>query len=853
MEYVLLLIVIILAIIILASLPNSDIKYLRKMVDAMGREIIALKNEIISLKGNISALPSKESTPPTQPNYSSFRPKPAQETYAQPLPPAPQPTPEPPAYIPPLIETPPPYSPPAEITPPPFVPLATPIPSETYEAPPEPLPVFNQYPLQRQQPVAAFTEPQPQYQAHQQTSPPYVPQKSSYEKWMSNNPDLEKFIGENLINKIGIAVLVLGIAFFVKYAIDQNWINETGRVAIGIGCGAILVGIAHYLRKGYRSFSSVLAGGGIAVFYFTIAFAYHQYHLMNQTTSFVIMVVITAFAVALSVQYDKLELAVIASIGGFITPFLVSNGEGNYIALFTYLTVLNVGLLLLAWFKRWPVLNVIALFFTELIYASWLSLTLTKNKPVSWPAALLFATIFYLIFMGMNMINQIRNRKLFKSFDFLILLFVSCSYYAGGMVVLNQWNNGIYQGLFTLGIGVINLILAYYVYKNGKADRNLLFLLIGLTFSFITLTIPIQLHGHAITMFWSAEFVLLYWLAGYSGIRLFKYSSGLLCVLSLVSLLMDWNNAANGATNGLLIIFSNTQGIVTNLVSIAAFGLYFVLLRRNKDDEYILGLPNSTARVMMMTVMVGLLYITSVFGVNLYYQHLTDYNIPNVYHRLITEAFGLALLVLLQTKILRANAFWQLPPVIVSFLFYIASTELIGNLRDEVIAGHYSWENMYMHWAGSILFIVLFIRTIQGIRRDQEVFSASNNALSIIFTIMIVAFLSLDLKLIYVAIGYHKGNTEDLVWQYGKAGLTALWGICSFALMWTGMKNKQKALRIISLTLFSIVLLKLFIFDISGISEGGKIFAFILLGVLLLTVSFMYQKLKKIIIDDRKE
>ena len=106
---------------------------------------------------------------------------------------------------------------------------------------------------------------------------------------------------------------------------------------------------------------------------------------------------------------------------------------------------------------------------------------------------------------------------------------------------------------------------------------------------------------------------------------------------------------------------------------------------------------------------------------------------------------------------------------------------------------------------------------------------------------------------IYVVIGYRKNNIEALAYQYGKAGLTSLWGLCSFALIWLGMKHKQKVLRIISLALFSVVLLKLFIFDISDISEGGKIFAFILLGVLLLIVSFMYQKLKKIIIDDHKE
>jgi uncharacterized membrane protein len=197
--------------------------------------------------------------------------------------------------------------------------------------------------------------------------------------------DLEKFIGENLLSKIGIAVLVLGISFFVKFAIDKNWIKETGRVIIGLIAGGILIGIAHRIRNSYRSFSSVLMGGGLTVFYFTIAFAFHQYHLIDQKTAFAIMVVITIFAVLLSLYYDRLELAVLATIGGFITPFLVRGEQDNYIALFTYLCILNSGLMVLAWFKRWPSINVIALFFTTLIYGSWLTRTLWFDPPAVIP------------------------------------------------------------------------------------------------------------------------------------------------------------------------------------------------------------------------------------------------------------------------------------------------------------------------------------------------------------------------------------------------------------------------------------------------------------------------------------
>ena len=142
---------------------------------------------------------------------------------------------------------------------------------------------------------------------------PREPQPSFFERY----PDLEKFIGENLVNKIGIAILVLAIGFFVKYAIDNDWIGPVGRVGIGILCGGILVAFAHRMRNSYQAFSSVLVGGGMAIFYFTITLAYQEFHLFSQLVSLVIMIIITLFAIVLALLYNKQELAVIAMVGRF--------------------------------------------------------------------------------------------------------------------------------------------------------------------------------------------------------------------------------------------------------------------------------------------------------------------------------------------------------------------------------------------------------------------------------------------------------------------------------------------------------------------------------------------------------
>lgn len=711
--------------------------------------------------------------------------------------------------------------------------------------------IVNEIP--QPQPVEEKVPTSPEREQYAIPEPQWQKTESWSEKWTRDNPDLEKFIGENLINKIGIAILVLGIAFFVKYAIDQDWINEVGRVCIGLVCGGILVGVGHYLRSGYRSFSSVLAGGGIAVFYFTIAFAFHQYHLLPQTAAFVIMVVITAFAVLLAVLYDKLELAVIASVGGFITPFLISTGSGNYIVLFVYLTILSIGLLLLAWYKRWPAINIISLVFTEIIFGGWLINALSTHKPVSYVYGLVFATVFYVVYMGMNMLYQIRTRQQFRPIDFLILLFISFSYYSAGLALVRQIDHGLYQGLFTLCVGILNLGLAYIVYKKSIADRNLLFLLIGLTLTFVTLTIPIQLEGHAITMFWMAEFVLLYWLSVYSGIKLFRYSSILISGLAMLSLLMDWNNASMMPGSNLTLIYGDVRGLVTNIIAIAAYGAYYMLLKRNEGSAYVnLVTTQQAARVAVITS-IGLLYITCMFGVNLLLKTEISMAVPNVYHRITTILFALVLLLWLRGKrdeVLGKRVFL---PLVICLLHYLFSAQTINDLRYGAFHNTYATVHMYMHWLSSVLLVVLYVVTVQMVRKNLLHYTNNLSIITVGMCVGALLVISQEGMNIYMVIGNQSLPTHVLRGQYGKGGLTVLWGLSSFVMMLLGMKHRNKVLRIVSLGLFSIVLIKLFIYDISGISEGGKILAFILLGVLLLTVSFMYQKLKRIIFDDVNE
>lgn len=687
---------------------------------------------------------------------------------------------------------------------------------------------------------------------------PLPPKESWTEKWSRNNPDLEKFIGENLVSKIGIAVLVLAIGFFVKYAIDQNWIGPVGRVSIGILCGGILIALAHRMRNNYKAFSSVLAGGGLAVFYFTITLAFHQFHLFSHTVAFIIMVVITAFAAVLSLLYNRQELAVITLVGGFAAPFLVSTGEGNYKVLFTYLIILNSGLLIISYNKAWRILNLLSFIFTVFIYGNWLLLLPMREPyivpPVTYKNGLAFAGIFYLLFFVINIAHNIKEKKKFIASDFGILLVNTCLFFAAGLHCLEAIKAVEYKGLFSASMAIFNLAASYFLFRKQKVDTNILYLLIGITLTFISITAPLQLNGNYITLFWASEAVLLYWLYIRSGISIMRYSATLVWMLMMISLVMDWLQLYTSYNTAVTIIAN--KGFITTVFAAVATYLLFIL--RNKEPQaapvvWSRYIPHKN--VFRITAVV-LLFNAGALEINYQFSYyFPGENFHVLYLLLYTLAF-FSILSLITQKMQTLRVNWQtiVAMLAAGIVFYFMSIPQTVTIQRAILEQHKHAIHFTAHWVGALLALVVLYQLMQTIRHHKTFLQNSIDFSAWIICAAFVTLLSTEMFFICNHFFYAADNPlENIQRIFIKTGLPILWGLSSFSFMWLGMRYKYRTLRIISLSLFSLTLLKLFIFDIRNIPAGGKIAAFFCLGVLLLVVSFMYQRLKKIIIDDEKK
>ncbi|WP_431167486.1 DUF2339 domain-containing protein [Tenacibaculum halocynthiae] len=701
------------------------------------------------------------------------------------------------------------------------------------------------------------------------------PKKSWFETFKEKNPDLEKFIGENLINKIGILILVLGISFFVKYAIDKDWINEPARVGIGILCGSLVMAIAHKLKKNYVAFSSVLVAGAISIFYFTIYIAFHEYQLFSQTIAFSIMAIITAFSTLVSVSYDRQELAVLSLIGGFATPFMVSTGEGNYVVLFTYIAILNIGVLGVSYFKKWRIVTILAFIFTTLLYTGWLGSKI-NDPSFSHKGALLFATLYYFIFSITIVLNNLKNKGVFSTIEYFIFVANTFIFFGIGMVILKDIDSN-FIGVFTLLLAIYNLVYAIILFKKFGLDKNAIYLLIGLALTFVTLTIPIQFEGNQITLFWALESVLLFWLSQKSKISSFKFGAIIVQVLTIISLLIDWERYYS--SENFTVIF-NPLFIAGFIVSISLFITYWLLKKEKEVVTRFFTFSIKFYKNVLVLATVIITYFTGLLEIN-YQSHQFISNQASVLSFPVMYHFVFVSLILYIASLFKKKNISKGALIVstISIILYIVSfyklpkTEIINNLVENTTSNY----AFYFHY---IILACLIYFGYQLLTTTTSLFTINtkqNKWLPWLFTFAIVYVLSNEIMVHglylsnslssdeitnqfsdsennwYEKFNYAKKQINNTATQIIKIGYPILWGVFSFIFLIIGIRKQWKNLRIIALSLLGLTILKLFIYDIKNVSETGKIIAFILLGILILVISFVYQKIKKLVVDENSE
>lgn len=437
-------------------------------------------------------------------------------------------------------------------------------------------------------------------------------------------------------------------------------------------------------------------------------------------------------------KVNRRELAIIALVGGFIAPFLVGSGDGSYWVLFTYVMILDLGMFGLSIYKKWGELPVICFALTWIVFAGYTyAADLDLMGSVQLTHLLIFSIAFYLIFLlSVASIVRINIRGINQYLlgviglnNFVFLFFALC-------LLQNMELERNYKGLVTLFVAAINFALFFWIKRKGEPFTFLMHTLLGIALTFVSVTIPIQLEGTFITLFWASEVMIILWFYSRFRLRVYEIFAWVLPALTLGSYGMDVFHGCMEARYGDSSLFINglfATGIFTGL-SLSLFG--------------------------GMSLWVG----------------YDDLFIPR-------------------------------------FLLWVSLLLIGGHI---FVLGRYyykSFDAREKRTHGMTLYICLLSTILLAV--------GTNNLLN------------------------QLGLLDEL-----SAGFSISLSLAGFMQMAVGMRSHLKVVRMISLATFSLVLLKLVMVDLWLLPTIGKVVVFIILGVILLVLSFLYQKLKTVLFDD---
>lgn len=502
----------------------------------------------------------------------------------------------------PAAEAPAPAKPAPVATPAPQMPAVPPTPA----APPSPAPSPVVAPISRPLPaavptataaVAATAQPpapvpppmRPPLPPRRPAPPPQIPLRERLP-----GPLAQLIFGGNMLVKLGVLILFLGLAFLLRYTAERVTVPIEMRYASVALVGAGLLIVGWLLRKRRPDYAIVLQGAGIGVFYLTTISAMKVHMLLPASSGFTFLFAVAVLSAILAVLQNAPVLAIIAALEGFAAPVLASTGENRPVGLFTYLLVLDVGIFLVAWFRAWRVLNLIGVVGTFTLAVGWAQKYYT---PEQFDTVQPFLVAFFLLFVLIGFLfarrtlvdatvdasqslgtRALNTLNLVGRVDSALAFGLPMAAFGLEYLMVKPWDMG--PAYAAMAFSAFYLLAGKLVWSTQPRGLALLaeaYAVVGVIFA--TLAIPLGLEGQWTGATWAVEAAGMYWL-GIRQQRPYARAFSFLVLAGAVFKLLQATHV-DGAP-GHALIAGSVIGPV--LVALSAFVMW-ALHRRGKLDQ----------------------------------------------------------------------------------------------------------------------------------------------------------------------------------------------------------------------------------------------------------------------------
>lgn len=414
-----------------------------------------------------------------------------------------------------------------------------------------------------------------------QTRPPTTP--ANPDPFDKLGQAIRRFFTEgNVIVRIGMVVMFFGLSFLVKYASNQGLLPLELRLTAVAAVAIALIVLGWKTRARVGGYGLVLQGGGVAALYLTIFAAAKIYTLMPSAFAFALMFLVVIFGVFLSVLQNAQILALMATAGGFLAPILTSDGSGNHIALFTFYLILNLGILAVAWFKTWRMLNWIGFIFTFVISVVW---GVLRYEPQWYWSTQPFLVLFFFLYLALSILFSLKQPpRLTGLVDGTLIFGLPLAAFGLQAELLHHTEYGLAVSALVLAI-IYGVVARVLLIRHRTTQQLLIESFMGLAVGFATLAIPLAMGAAWTSASWALEAIGLLWIGLRQSRLLPRLAGYLLHILAALALLMRGE-----LTTGAVPLLS---GDFVNLLVLAASALMIAwLLYRHKnvllkDERYL--------------------------------------------------------------------------------------------------------------------------------------------------------------------------------------------------------------------------------------------------------------------------
>jgi uncharacterized membrane protein len=669
--------------------------------------------------------------------------------------------------------------------------------------------------------------------------------------------DLESTIGGVWFAWAGILAVVFTVAFVLKSAFENNWVGPGARVALGGLAGAGLLGAGEYLRRrGLRLYAYILSGGGVLSLYLSVYAAYDFYGMLSQPAAFLLMTAVTAGAVLLSVRLGALPVAVLGLVGGFLTPLLLTTGQDNQSALFTYVSLLDAGVLAVGYFKRWRSLDFLSFAATVLMTFVWAVGYYDASK--LW-TTLLFVTLFFVLYSLLAVFHNVLPRRRSRWFDVALLSANATLYFGASYGMLSGAG---YERVLPAGlaVAVAAFFAALFFFARGRwaEDRLLAYAYVGAAVTFLTAAAAIQLELQWVTIVWAVEGLMLTWVGLRSGEGAARRAGlAVFAVAAVHWFAFDVPRFALAAGAAA----PDAVGEFVPLVNARALSCLVLVVALASAARLYLGAPVAAARgalpegerdgaAALCTLAANGLAVT-----------LLTLDLSDYYGRRKALSQGLDAERAENARQFSLTALWSIYGAGLvaygarrgTFWARAAGLLLLGVAVAKVLAIDLRYYDAVWHAPLLNHTFMAFALVAAGcgaaarlLAREPGVGPDGAAAPALVVVANLLALVALSAE----AVGYFEarspaGADADALRDLALAkqlSLSVVWALYGAGLLLAGRAWRARLLRLLGLGLLALTTLKVFLLDLSALNRAYRIVSFLVLGAILLAVSYLYQR-----------